>query len=481
MKKALIFLKKNIKRIFIIDVVLFYAAVGGMGAFSEPAQVKGLKVSDSTYSSVALDWEDAKDAEGYKVYRSENGKDYEYIESTIDSKFKDKNLTTGKKYSYIVAGRNGFKTSDVSKKNAVRVTPELDTPEVKLDTSKGTVELEISDVAGAIAYEIVRDGKKIAQSEENVYVDEKAQSDTVHKYEVKAVRYKKNPVYSKASKAKKAELHGIQNVEMKADTEDIRITWDSSEYFDAYKVYDGDEELADTAETEYTISDFSTDKIYDIKVLGYSTEDDSQSPTVEKRIKVFEEDMDNEGARQAACDWGVMIANDNSFAYGTGNTAHHCGCYFCGTNRRKKAAGYEKTYCCNPFVHAAYSHGAGDAAMLRTCQKGDSVGMESSDYTRYGTWEKHSKGEELQMGDVLVGGHHVMLYIGDDQVVHAAQEGWDAGSISVDDLASNRRYYDFVMRYTGTGSGTMYKIREVDEKGQPINNEETEGNESEDA
>ena len=119
--------------------------------------------------------------------------------------------------------------------------------------------------------------------------------------------------------------------------------------------------------------------------------------------------------------------------------------------------------------------------MLRTCQKGDSVGMESSDYTRYGTWEKHSKGEELQMGDVLVGGHHVMLYIGDGQIVHAAQEGWGADSICVDDEASARKYYDFVMRYTGTGSGTMYKVREVDEKGQPINNEETEGNESEDA
>ena len=101
--------------------------------------------------------------------------------------------------------------------------------------------------------------------------------------------------------------------------------------------------------------------------------------------------------------------------------------------------------------------------------------MESSDYTKYGNWERHSKPgntDDLQMGDVLVGSHHVTLYIGDGMIVHAAQEGWGADTICVDDVASNYKYCDFVMRYTGTGSGTMYKVREVDEKGQIIKTEE---------
>lgn len=474
MKKALLFLKKNIKKIFIFDVVLFFVAIGGMGAFSEPAPVKNLKVSESTYSSVVLDWENAEDAEGYRIYRSDNGKDYKYIESTIDSRFEDKNLITGKKYSYVVAGRNGFKLSDVKKKYAVRVTPELEAPEVKLDTSKGEVELKISEVAGATGYEVSRDGKPIGHAEEGVFIDKEAKSDTIHKYEVKAFRYKNSPVYSKPSNTEKAKIHGMPNIEMSADSDDIFFKWDNSEYYDRYEIYSGNELLGETYETEYTLSNYSADKVYDIKLLGFNTEEKTQSPAVEKRIKVFEEPMDNEGARRAACDWAIMIANDDSFAYGTGNRSHHCGCYFCGTNRGAKGSGYEKTYCCNPFVHAAYAHGAGDGAMLRTCQKGDSVGMNESDYTRYGTWYRVSKSSELEMGDVLVGGHHVMLYIGDDQVCHAAQEGWDAGSISVDDLASNSKYYDFVMRYTGTGSGTMYKVRELDEKGQPIETQESE-------
>ena len=168
----------------------------------------------------------------------------------------------------------------------------------------------------------------------------------------------------------------------------------------------------------------------------------------------------NEEAINAACDWAVMIANDNSFTYGVGDRAHRFGCYFCDTNIRKKGAelvdghSYEKTYCCNPFVHAAFAHGAGDAGMLADCQKGTGVTMKESSYTKYGTWVNAGKPSysNLQRGDVLVKSNHVVLYIGNGQIVHAAGEGWGDGSIKVQDLSTS--YYStfsFVMRYTGTG------------------------------
>lgn len=61
--------------------------------------------------------------------------------------------------------------------------------------------------------------------------------------------------------------------------------------------------------------------------------------------------------------WVKWIAGDNDFHYGAGQAAHRNGCYFCGTQpKAKKNAGikkWEHTYCCNPFVGAAYAHGGG--------------------------------------------------------------------------------------------------------------------------
>jgi hypothetical protein len=129
---------------------------------------------------------------------------------------------------------------------------------------------------------------------------------------------------------------------------------------------------------------------------------------------------------------------------------------------------YEKTYCCNPFVHACYAHGAGDPAMLKACRDGHGIAMTTKSFTRYGHWKnvgKVSKGN-LRKGDVLVRSNHVMMYIGDGQIVHASGGGWDAGSIRVTNLGG--RKYSFVMRYTGNGRGTKYVIKEVDDLGNPV-------------
>lgn len=64
-----------------------------------------------------------------------------------------------------------------------------------------------------------------------------------------------------------------------------------------------------------------------------------------------------------ACAWAVAIAADDSFHYGKKPNAQHNGCYFCDTQTLKGGRAktgvldYEKSYCCNPFVHAAFAHG----------------------------------------------------------------------------------------------------------------------------
>ena len=471
--------KITLKQFLIADAVLVAIVALLVLAPAKPDPVGKVTVSESSYNTVSLSWNESDKADGYRVYRSKDNKDFEYIGSTNENKYTDKNLRTGDTYYYSVCARNGVLQSKNEKEHIAEATPSLGVPDVKIDTSKGNVELKISDIDGAIGYEIIRDGEKLQQISETTFTDTAADPDKKHKYEVRAVRYKKNPVYSEASKASEVELHSVPNftIDVRGDT--LHLEWGKSDYYDNYKVYNNEDLITETNGYDHTIKDYKVGETYDIRIVGYSSESSIQSPESERRFQVVEAPMDNKGAINAACEWGVDIANDDSFAYGTGRIAHSCGCYFCGTNIRKKGKKYEKTYCCNPFVHACYAHGAGDPQMLKTCKAGGSVGMELRDYTRYGTWKNLGKPKlaNLQRGDVLVRPDHVMLYIGNGDIVHAAEETWGPDGIKVGKAAPFYNKVDFVVRYTGSGSGTMHAIKDVDEDGNFIdppqeNNEE---------
>lgn len=127
--------------------------------------------------------------------------------------------------------------------------------------------------------------------------------------------------------------------------------------------------------------------------------------------------------------WAKLIANDNRFHYGYTSkdkkiNAHHNGCYFCGTNGKQKDGMKMKefTYCCNPFVHAAWAHGGQVPSMLDKCQKGTSFDFQkgqgydkSSMFTNLG----HPSKSSLKKGDVLCNDHHVVIYVGDGNIAEA--------------------------------------------------------------
>lgn len=143
-----------------------------------------------------------------------------------------------------------------------------------------------------------------------------------------------------------------------------------------------------------------------------------------------------------ACKWAACIAGDNSFHYGYTNkhgssdsskwspNAHHNGCYFCNTNvtsggRSKKGiVDYQKTYCCNPFVHAAFAHGGCDPTMLKKCKAGGSY--VASNYKKDSNWKSLGKPafSSLKKGDVLYweknGACHYALYLGNNKLAEAS-------------------------------------------------------------
>lgn len=161
--------------------------------------------------------------------------------------------------------------------------------------------------------------------------------------------------------------------------------------------------------------------------------------------------------------WAKWIAGDNRFHYGVGDHAHHNGCYFCGTQRMKMNHGIkmpEFTYCCNPFVGAAWAHGGGDATAYKMCHNCNSwdfnkgQGYDSSKlFNKLG----HPAKSKLKPGDVLCRDTHVALYIGNGKIVEASggddnvpySNRWN-NSIRVRELTDeNYKNFPRVYRYNG--------------------------------
>ena len=175
--------------------------------------------------------------------------------------------------------------------------------------------------------------------------------------------------------------------------------------------------------------------------------------------------------------WAIWIAGDNTFHYGYTNksktiNAHHNGCYFCGTNtdkggRSKKGiVDYQHTYCCNPFVNAAWAHGGCVPKALSLCQKGSSWGFgKGSGYDASTLFTKlgHPAKSKLKKGDVLCRDTHIALYIGDGKIAEAGsgddnKKGstkWN-NSIRVRTLTdANYKNFPRVYRFNSSVQSTM--------------------------
>lgn len=167
--------------------------------------------------------------------------------------------------------------------------------------------------------------------------------------------------------------------------------------------------------------------------------------------------------------WAKWIAGDNRFHYGYGEHAHHNGCYFCGTQKLKKGHGIEEpefTYCCNPFVGAAWAHGGCIPTALSKCQNCSSWDFHKGtgyDKSKLFTKLGHPKKSELKAGDVLCRDTHVALYIGDGKIAEAGsgddnKKGstkWN-NSIRVRTLTdANYKNFPRVYRFNSSVQSTM--------------------------
>lgn len=173
----------------------------------------------------------------------------------------------------------------------------------------------------------------------------------------------------------------------------------------------------------------------------------------------------NAQVKADACEWASRITKNNNFHYGSNEHAYHNGCYYCGTQHMKKNHGmklWELTYCCNPFVGAAWAHGGGDSTALKMCKSCKSWGFSKNDSPSYEDSPLfnnlgHPAKSKLKAGDVLCGSSHVVLYIGNGKIAEAAHRDdneihskkWNS-SIAINTLTDSR-YKDLPRAYRYNG------------------------------
>lgn len=139
-------------------------------------QTTGVKMKKNTDNSVTLKWDDAGDAEVYRVYRynSSTGK-YEYVKKVADTSYTDTNLKAGKEYQYKVRCMWTIGGTDYYGKYSsvcTAVTAPAQVQNVVADAQTATsIDLAWDEVSGADGYRVYQYNEETDSYDEIATVD----------------------------------------------------------------------------------------------------------------------------------------------------------------------------------------------------------------------------------------------------------------------------------------------------------------------
>ncbi len=177
-------------------------AIGTNGASSDLSSVVSIQcrpaaVNISIYrvnGKPQLKWKAVSGATKYWIYRSTDGKNFKYFDSTTKTSYTNSGAASGTKYYYrvkAVAVVNGKNVTSANSSTKSLFTS-LAKPSVSITTSNGKPKISWSKVTGADKYYIYRstDGKNFSywdSTTKTSYVNTGAKKNTKYYYKVKAV------------------------------------------------------------------------------------------------------------------------------------------------------------------------------------------------------------------------------------------------------------------------------------------------------
>ena len=177
-------------------------AIGTNGASSDPSSVVSIQcrpaaVNISIYrvnGKPQLKWKAVSGATKYWIYRSTDGKNFKYFDSTTKTSYTNSGAASGTKYYYrvkAVAVVNGKNVASAYS-NTKSLLTSLAKPSVSITTSNGKPKISWKAVTGADKYYIYRstDGKNFSYWDATAnlsYTNLSAKKNTKYYYKVKAV------------------------------------------------------------------------------------------------------------------------------------------------------------------------------------------------------------------------------------------------------------------------------------------------------
>ena len=188
-------------------------------------------------------WNAVDGADKYWVYRSTDGKNFKYYDSTTKTSYTNSSTSIGTTYYYKVKAVNANNAaSDYSVSKSIQRKPAA--PTVSINRSNGKPKLSWKAVSGATKYWIYRstDGKNFKywdSTTKTSYTNSGAASGTKYYYRVKAVAVVNGKNVTSANSSKKSLLTSLAKPSVSITTSNgkPKITWKAVTGADKYYVY----------------------------------------------------------------------------------------------------------------------------------------------------------------------------------------------------------------------------------------------------
>ena len=243
------------------------------------ADVKpALKKVYNANSYVKVTWGTVKGADSYRVYRKTGTGSYEYIGSTANTYFNDKDAGAGKICRYRIKAKNASGYSEYSESIAIK---HIDEPTLKsIENSAYGILIKWDKVTGAEKYNVYRkvsggEYEYIGATTNTYYTDKTAESGTKYYY---AIRGKiDDSVSSQSASLSKLYLDNPTLKTPTSTTSGIKLSWSKITGAEGYIVYRKTDSgsytklktLEGVAKVSYTDNSVQDSNTYTYKVKAY--------------------------------------------------------------------------------------------------------------------------------------------------------------------------------------------------------------------
>ena len=252
------------------------------GSVIEPGKIKNVKAS-ATSSGAKISWTADPIAEEYKIYRKASGEKEWTVIDTVgadETVTYDKNVKSGKKYTYKVAGTNFVGEGQASTTASLTYYA---APKVSIKNTTKGVYLSWSKISGATKYKIYRQTSgsskwTLIDTETGTsFTDKTAKSGKKYYYRVRAAKGDVMGGYNEVSKyfLSAPKLSSVKNA-----SSGVEVKWSKVTGAEGYKVYRKSgsgsyKQIGTTSKTSYTDKTAKSGTTYTYTVKAYKSKTDS--------------------------------------------------------------------------------------------------------------------------------------------------------------------------------------------------------------